>query len=955
MSTPSGFISGFNYNRGRLTQPPFFGTGGKFYSDPSTDIPLDLKYRDGAVMLENVSASKNKVFLATGGCLVDNKSGIPGVFFSGGFLTFGDHTRFAPEVVPPGGGADSVVISTGGWDIHAVVTATNFNVQNATDYRFPTFIGGESSQGPGRDVQVGLHGNQAKIYVEDDNTHSITYPDNTGDIDLEDTIYVGAFSGPSGTSAAGNGQFGIRVNNGSYLTDKHPAAGDRHLIQNLGGASFFASIPRFTGIMSEAIIISGLLTDTERDEIKNNIKRNYGFMFPHDETKYGSNYESTLKHKQSIDKKFCKNSFLFSVRKLNPNYFGPAMRVRRQSDSQMADVFFDNNNIISSGSNIRLYPNYEPSTLTGFISGNKENLYVDTWYDQAIVERFTPVYGSTISFTASNDQWRGSNQQEFIIPNGLNSIGARMELNFTQNLSRTRKLLSYLEEVTTPSEGSGVSLDITGENPFYQANETVNLYRPRGKFSIDFHSGIYNKFEGSQVANFKTEVVAKDVYNVAVQLVNNKVSPFMQLGEGFVKKTFSPDDIPGLGFWVDAADTGTIITGANADFNNNHKVQGVIDKVSRLTGNVSTQTKVGYGGSGRNGLDLLNGSGVATTAITFPFFNTNRDEFEAFCVVREESTANETVGFFGDANFQNGGFMFNSSANNRRIKFFVNGGSSQNFVTGSEFENRFELLNGFMTTGRSFGLTVNGEETQTSTLSTSEHPMGTPSTFTIFDGPQGGHKNDFGGWFAEGLVYDRALTTEERNKVTKYLINKWHLSHATPSISAYEKYDVVKLPGAHNNVFDNYFYMTDYRAGSIDVNDVRGLQTYTGIGDQATRTFFFDPDQQVILNPGEGISDRILTFRRSFGQILNTERNQNRLKNLKLTFTSRTDKEAYAILHFLESHLGYKKFVYYLKDKLINKKKVFYCAEWDHTFNYKNSNTITATFVEVATPIVPSS
>ena len=68
----------------------------------------------------------------------------------------------------------------------------------------------------------------------------------------------------------------------------------------------------------------------------------------------------------------------------------------------------------------------------------------------------------------------------------------------------------------------------------------------------------------------------------------------------------------------------TIITGANADFNNNHKVQGVIDKVSRLTGDVSTQTKVGYGGSGKNGLNLLNGSGIATTAITFPFFNNIR-------------------------------------------------------------------------------------------------------------------------------------------------------------------------------------------------------------------------------------------------------------------------------------------------------------------------------------------
>ena len=59
------------------------------------------------------------------------------------------------------------------------------------------------------------------------------------------------------------------------------------------------------------------------------------------------------------------------------------------------------------------------------------------------------------------------------------------------------------------------------------------------------------------------------------------------------------------------------------------------------------------------------------------------------------------------------------------------------------------------------------------------------------------------------------------------------------------------------------------------------------------------------------------------------------------------------MLHFFESHLGYKNFVYYIGDDIINPKRVFFCPRWKHTFNYKNSNTIEATFVEIIVPVEP--
>ena len=156
---------------------------------------------------------------------------------------------------------------------------------------------------------------------------------------------------------------------------------------------------------------------------------------------------------------------------------------------------------------------------------------------------------------------------------------------------------------------------------------------------------------------------------------------------------------------------------------------------------------------------------------------------------------------------------------------------------------------------------------------------------------------------------------------------------------------------ANSNVFDNYFYLTKSRNANINPLLLSGLNTYTGVAEDLTRVFFWDPDQQVSV-PTEH-QPRINTFRGSFHQQLNISRNQNRIDQLVLKFTNRSEKETYSILHFLESHLGYRKFVYYYGGGLINENKVFYCPSWKHTFDYKDSNTIEATFVEIVNPITP--
>ena len=171
--------------------------------------------------------------------------------------------------------------------------------------------------------------------------------------------------------------------------------------------------------------------------------------------------------------------------------------------------------------------------------------------------------------------------------------------------------------------------------------------------------------------------------------------------------------------------------------------------------------------------------------------------------------------------------------------------------------------------------------------------------------------------------------------------------------SSFSVFDVAtgSTGSANSEVFNNYFYLTGDRNSSISASNVSGLSTYTGFADNATRTFFWEPDQQVAVPIDH--SSRINQFKNSFHQQLNISRNQNRIDQLQLRFTNRSEKETYSILHFLESHLGYKQFVYYYGDDVINPNRVFYCPNWKHTFNYKDSNTIEATFIENVAPVPP--
>ena len=181
-----------------------------------------------------------------------------------------------------------------------------------------------------------------------------------------------------------------------------------------------------------------------------------------------------------------------------------------------------------------------------------------------------------------------------------------------------------------------------------------------------------------------------------------------------------------------------------------------------------------------------------------------------------------------------------------------------------------------------------------------------------------------------------------------------------PSDPAKKEFDIFFLDrqnsNSNSNVFDNFYYMNaDRNLSNFNSNgaalNLKGLESYDDVYVNATRKFFFNPDQQVTLN--KSYENKISALKGSFIQSLNFGKNQNFINAIELSFNNRSNKEAYAILHFLESHLGYKTFVYEFDDDFITQDRVFYCDKWSHSMNFFNSNTIKATFKEITQPVTP--
>lgn len=109
-----------------------------------------------------------------------------------------------------------------------------------------------------------------------------------------------------------------------------------------------------------------------------------------------------------------------------------------------------------------------------------------------------------------------------------------------------------------------------------------------------------------------------------------------------------------------------------------------------------------------------------------------------------------------------------------------------------------------------------------------------------------------------------------------------------------------------------------------------------------TREFYWSPSIPFNISHSPSIQE-FGTSQGPYSQYYPDNQHNINLLEFDLTFENRSNEEAYAILHFLESHLGYLSFLF-VPPAPYNRKRRFYCEEWSHTYVFRDNHTISAKF-----------
>ena len=170
------------------------------------------------------------------------------------------------------------------------------------------------------------------------------------------------------------------------------------------------------------------------------------------------------------------------------------------------------------------------------------------------------------------------------------------------------------------------------------------------------------------------------------------------------------------------------------------------------------------------------------------------------------------------------------------------------------------------------------------------------------------------------------------------------------------KEKLIPFKTSENNYYDTlqysqHDYVFDYKNSKIKSSEgffyCSGAGTF-GVGpysDSAenvwTQKFYFSPDLIETLNFESSM------YKNDLGNFyLNQSVGINpNFFDLQLSFNNRNDKEAKAILHFLENHNGLDLFEYDMFPPYTG-TRAFFCPEWNHTYNFADNHTIKARLIE---------
>ena len=162
----------------------------------------------------------------------------------------------------------------------------------------------------------------------------------------------------------------------------------------------------------------------------------------------------------------------------------------------------------------------------------------------------------------------------------------------------------------------------------------------------------------------------------------------------------------------------------------------------------------------------------------------------------------------------------------------------------------------------------------------------------------------------------------------------------------FEKDDIVYLPtntsASTNFRLGNIFYCKKDHRSSLLRNPFYGREAKS----YWTQDFEWQTDEKF---------ETSLGFRsEEFGSKFKTRRKEENAVNLdvKYLFSSLSDKQALAMLHFLETRAGYRRFRYQIPS-VYNRPKVFISESWEHKWNYDNNHTIVVDLIEDKLGVMP--
>lgn len=545
------------------------------------------------------------------------------------------------------------------------------------------------------------------------------------------------------------------------------------------------------------------------------------------------------------------------------------------------------------------------------------------------VEIAIPNYGASIKFKSKNSSWKGSSFYNFTSPLGVNNLSAEIDLSFTLNKSTTRKLLKRLEVST--------SGPLTGNVAFVGSEGVINFGQVKNNFQINLDTGYYQNFEGSEISSYNVEFISDDLYGVNLKLYNNRISPFLRNGTGYVANKLVAANLT-------TKKRFDVFSGNNTTFNSN-----VFDNYFYLHKNIG------------NKFQNFQLGGHPLLAKVESFSATAREDGSPSTLDVSMPASNlQTQGPSGRNDGSEDGVHPGGVSSARAISYLdeviqnriPNDGSFSEDVTEQITDQQSAIVSfkGFLNSlGSSSGVVQIG--------CVNSHP----STHTFgadgfgFYNPDFHRKRSASSTGDFKLAASGATMTLRPVDVGDNFEFRFRLTDVQSDLNPFGGVCVVLGSGENVSMSDIQIDI-EHTGFQLDFSDkgpaLKGLTTYTGFSGNATRTFFFTPDRQTSIDIDH--SYRKSEFKNSFEKSLNVSRNQNNLGTINLTFSNRSQDETYAILHYLESHLGYKQFVYKYSEDLIIKDRVFYCDEWDHTFNYINSNTINAKFTEVVNPVTPN-